>query len=54
MSNVVASIREESGHHIYQDREDKRHHLTDGLIFAPDQPYKLFSDHHLFKWKFPG
>jgi len=58
---LFSSIKQDpDGERYYMDLPDKknlnnppkRHHKTDGLIFAPDEPYCFRTSHNLFKWKF--
>ena len=39
-------------HRLYTDGA-RRTHLTDGIIFTPNLPYRPFANSNLFKWKFP-
>ncbi len=46
LSRVVSS----AGSRTYIHK--KNHHLTDGVIFQPDTPYVMGTDHALLKWKY--
>jgi ATP-dependent DNA ligase len=37
---------------FYADENKKRHHLTDGFIFTPNEPYHPKGTDNLFKWKY--
>lgn len=49
---LVDCIYEKDGHRYYKDKEGKRHHKTDGIIFTPDTHYELRTCSDLFKWKY--
>lgn len=37
---------------VYGDATGSHYHLTDGLIFMPEQRYPLYTCQEMFKWKF--
>lgn len=58
-SEVVRHIHMEGADRVYLERqpdgsparERKRHHKSDGLIFAPNRPYTQGTDFEYLKWK---
>eukprot|EP00300_Choanocystis_sp_HF-7_P002093 c11637_g1_i1.p1 GENE.c11637_g1_i1~~c11637_g1_i1.p1 ORF type:complete len:657 (+),score=145.33 c11637_g1_i1:32-2002(+) len=37
--------------YLYNPRDNKRYHHTDGIIFAPNTPYVCGTNQHYYKWK---
>jgi mRNA guanylyltransferase len=54
VETMFRSIKEHSKHgHIERIFSDQRRcHYTDGVIFAPDEPYHLKATPNFFKWKY--
>lgn len=49
----LRSLVHQVGHErYYADEDKKRHHLTDGFIFTPNDPYHPKGTDNLFKWKY--
>lgn len=51
LDNLLSHVNEEKGLRLYRYGET-HHHLTDGIIFQPNRPYVMGTDHHLLKWKY--
>eukprot|EP00011_Vannellida_sp_DIVA3-517-6-12_P010664 CAMPEP_0114625840 /NCGR_PEP_ID=MMETSP0168-20121206/11472_1 /TAXON_ID=95228 ORGANISM="Vannella sp., Strain DIVA3 517/6/12" /NCGR_SAMPLE_ID=MMETSP0168 /ASSEMBLY_ACC=CAM_ASM_000044 /LENGTH=661 /DNA_ID=CAMNT_0001837123 /DNA_START=37 /DNA_END=2018 /DNA_ORIENTATION=- len=47
-----ALIHNQGNERYYADADKKRHHLTDGFIFTPNDPYRPKGTDNLFKWKY--
>jgi len=51
LPKLISMLKHKEGHRYYIDQ--RRHHLTDGLIFTPiDDPYTPRTCRSLFKWKY--
>jgi len=59
VGEITRHIKFEGGERVYLECDSagrplpsrKRHHKSDGLIFAPDKPYHCGTDFHYMKWK---
>jgi hypothetical protein len=59
VKEIIRHIAFEGADRVYIERDaqnrpvpmSKRHHKSDGLIFAPDLPYHRGTDHNYLKWK---
>ena len=51
LDNLLSHVIEEKGLRMYRNG-DSHHHLTDGIIFQPNLPYVMGTDHNLLKWKY--
>jgi len=59
VKEITRHIKFEGAYRVYLERDaqgtpkpmSKRHHKSDGLIFAPELPYHRGTDHNYLKWK---
>jgi len=51
LDNLIGYVVEEQGLRQYRNG-NSHHHLTDGIIFQPNLPYVMGTDHNLLKWKY--
>jgi mRNA-capping enzyme len=51
LDNLLSYVTEEKGLRQYRNGESYNH-LTDGIIFQPNSPYVMGTDHRLLKWKY--
>lgn len=51
LDGLLTHVVEERGMRSYVNG-DFHNHFTDGIIFQPNQPYKIATDVHLLKWKY--
>jgi len=49
LDGLLTHVVEERGMRSYVNG-DFHNHFTDGIIFQPNQPYKIATDVHLLKW----